>query len=161
MELHTPIYLATADVKDLYPSIPIEDGLAALHWVLTWRANWDAAQVQYIMDLAEFVLRNNIFTYNNQLYIQIFGTAMGTCFAPAYATIYLHTIEHEIWTKIRTLPTDRHPILIKRYIDDIFAIFHSSESCQEYFSLYNQAQPSIKLEITHSGDTVNVLDLTY
>jgi hypothetical protein len=150
----------TADVRELYPSIPIDEGISALRSVLQHRMHYDDDTINFICDLAAFVLRNNIFKYEDQLYIQIFGTAMGTCFAPAYATIYLHVIETEIWHSfINNIIPQEYPILIKRYIDDLFGIFKTETSLQTYINLYNEARPSIKLEITGHGDDVNILDL--
>jgi hypothetical protein len=159
-QLNQSIYLVTADVRELYPSIPIEDGLNALRFVLTERMHWEPGKVNFIIALARFVLENNIFQYNNRTYLQIFGTAMGTPFAPAYATIYLHVIEIEVYTKINTLPNASQPLLIKRYIDDLFGIFSSKANADLYVELYNQARPTIKLQITAAGDSVDLLDLT-
>jgi hypothetical protein len=157
----SPIYLLTADVKELYPSIPIDDGLHALHHILTSSAKWESAAISFTLELASFVLRNNYLRYNNSLYLQISGTAMGTCFAPAYATLYLHVIEVEVWhIFLSTQPIYEYPILIKRYIDDILGIFHSKESLLLYVKLFNEARPSIKLDITSLGDSVDMLDVT-
>ena len=43
--------------------------------------------------MAEFVLKNNYFDFNVQVKHQIWGTAIGTKFAPAYAWIFMDEIE--------------------------------------------------------------------
>ena len=162
--INTPVILVSADVKELYPSIPIRDGLRALYFTLTKLVNWDIKQVAFVCELAEFILINNIFTFNGMKYKQIFGTAMGTCFAVVYANIYLNVIEYEIWLQFKSFGYTL-PILFKRYIDDIFAIFPiinnaSAEPSHTLFlSLYNSLRTSIKLTWT-TGDSVNFLDLT-
>jgi hypothetical protein len=153
--------LLAADVKDLYPSIPIIEGLHALNYKLTIQYFWDKTEVEYILALAEFVLSNNIFEYDNQLYIQIFGTAMGTNFAVVYANIYLDVLETEIWRKFtKQVDYQRclYPLIIKRYIDDLFAIFLTKETALLYITLYNEARNSIEL-IPCYDNCVNVLDL--
>jgi hypothetical protein len=161
LQLENPLFLVTADVKDLYPSIPIEEGIDALRTVLRNSMQWDEEKINFITNLAEFVLRNNIFQFQNKLYIQIFGTAMGTPFAPSYATIYLHVIEVEIWHNFKTnIPEADHPLLIKRFIDDLFGMFKTEYGLHKYIELYNAARPSIKLLITAFGNSVDILDLT-
>jgi hypothetical protein len=158
---NAPVFLLAADIKELYPSIPIEDGLHALQYVLRNSEKWEPDTISFIMELAEYVLRNNYFTYNDTLYLQIFGTAMGTSFAPAYATIYLHVIETEIWQAFRHhQPNYEYPLLITRYIDDVFGIFHSEQSLMLFVKLYNEARPTIQLIITAMGNTVDILDMT-
>jgi hypothetical protein len=162
LSLPSSVTLLSADVKDLYPSIPIIEGLQALNYKLTQQVCWDADTVKFIVALAEFVLTNNIFEYNNTLYIQIFGTAMGTTFAVVYANIYLDVLETEIWRSFTNQVQYNkllYPFLLKRYIDDIFALFPTIETAVLYVTLYNQARESIKLLPVY-GDSVTVLDLT-
>ena len=65
--------------------------------------------------MAQFVLKNNFFEFNNDVFQQISGTAIGTKFAPPYACIFMDQIE------ITFLRTQSHqPMVWFRYIDDIF-----------------------------------------
>ena len=42
-----------------------------------------------IIDLAELVLKNNIFTFGKKILKQKPGTAIGTKFAPPYSTLFM------------------------------------------------------------------------
>ena len=53
--------------------------------------------------LAELVLKNNIFKFNPKYYIQKEGTAMGTRMAPAYANIFMSSIEEQIIEKVHQI----------------------------------------------------------
>ena len=46
--------------------------------------------------MAEFVLKNNLLEFNNQIKLQISGTAIGTKRAPTYACIFIDKVETEI-----------------------------------------------------------------
>ena len=159
------ITLVSADVNELYPSIPIHDGLNALKFTIS-KENWNEDQINFIYDLAEFVLTNNIFTFKDKTYIQIFGTAMGTCFAVAYANIFLDHLEHQVWkkfTKDINFNKAYYPFMIKRYIADILAIFPSKDndsSAKLYVNIYNNMFPSIKLTTEMSSEQINILDIT-
>ena len=86
--------LATADVVDLYPSIPHETGLSALKIALENRSV-KKNPTENPFKMAEFVLKNNLFRFNNKVFQQISGTAIGTKFAPPYACIYMDRVEQD------------------------------------------------------------------
>ena len=72
--------LVTADVVGLYPSIPHELGLEALKKALD---NQEVKPIptKDLVNMAEFVLKNNYFEFNGECKQQISGTATGTKFA--------------------------------------------------------------------------------
>ena len=70
-----------------------------------------------LIELAEFVLRNDYFEFNDRFKKQKEGTAIGTKFAPPYAIIFMVALEEEI---LESLIKKRW--LWWRYIDDIFMI---------------------------------------
>ena len=85
-KLPSNIILCTVDVVGLYPNIPHEEGLSAL------RKRLDNRMEKYISsdtlcDLAEVVLKNNIFKFGKKTLKQKRGTAIGTKFAPHYSIL--------------------------------------------------------------------------
>ena len=48
---------------------------------------------EFILEAASFVLKNNNFLFDNVLYKQIKGTAMGAKFAPSYACLTISFLE--------------------------------------------------------------------
>ena len=75
------IILCTMDVVGLYPNILHEEGLSALRKRLETRKE-KYVSTDTIIDLAEAVLKNNIFTFGKKTLKQKRGTAIGTKFAP-------------------------------------------------------------------------------
>ena len=73
-----------ADVKDLFPSINIEDGLHALKYFLI-KTGMHHTQVSLLVQLTRWVLCNNYVTFGEYTYLQISGTAMGTPCAVIFA----------------------------------------------------------------------------
>ena len=86
--------LVTADVVGLYPSIPHNVGLRALKEALDKREQ-KKVPTEDLLQMAEFVLKNNFFEFNNQIKQQISGTAIGTKCTPTYACIFMHNMETE------------------------------------------------------------------
>ena len=77
------IILCTVDVVGLYPNIPHEEGLSALRKRLDLRQEKDVT-TSTLVELAEVVLKNNIFTFKEKTLKQKWGTAIGTKFARPY-----------------------------------------------------------------------------
>ena len=75
-------------------NIPHEDGLNALKEALHKHQELKVP-AQILTDMAEFVLKNNYFEFDNSLYHQISGTAIGTKFAPPYACIFMDNFEEK------------------------------------------------------------------
>ena len=69
--------LVTADVVALYQSIPHEAGLTALRKALD-NSSVKKIPAENLIKMAEFVLKNNLFEFNNKVFQQISGTAIGT-----------------------------------------------------------------------------------
>ena len=70
-----------------------------------------------IISMAEFLLKNNYFEFNEKVSKQISGPAMGTKFAPPYVCIFMNEMEAS-FLKTQQL----QPFTWFRYIDDIFFI---------------------------------------
>ena len=57
---------------------------------------------EFILDGIKFILENNIFCFSDTFYRQEKGTAMGTKFAPVYATLTIGYLEEKLNTIIET-----------------------------------------------------------
>ena len=69
--------LVTADAVGLYPSIPHQAGLSALKEALENRSV-KKIPTENLIKMTEFVLKNNLFEFNNKMFQQLSGTAIGT-----------------------------------------------------------------------------------
>lgn len=130
--------ILTADVNSLYPSIPIDAGIQAVNELLTY-LTCDNKFIQYVCEMLNWILRHNYCTFNNEFFLQILGTAMGTPVAPTYAQIFLYMIERK---HLNTF----FCTLYKRYIDDIFALFESRQHAIDFVKSFNESYPTIKLD---------------
>ena len=100
--------------------------------------------------MLELVLKNNIFEFNSELFIQLIGTAMGSKPAPSYANIFMaKRIDSLIRNLARTTNDGVDPLdLLKRFLDDIFLVYTGSvRSLHLFLSELNKIHPSIKFAI--------------
>ena len=77
------------DVEALYTNIAHNEGLEALSFFLEKRQPDMLPPAVFISLLTEWTLNNNVFLFQNQFYKQKKGTAMGACFAPNYANLFM------------------------------------------------------------------------
>ena len=113
--------LCTVDVVGLYPNIPHEEDMSALRKRLDLRQEKDVT-TSTLVELAEVVLKNNIFTFKEKTLKQKRGTAIGTKFAPPYSILFMAKLEEKILSEI-----ELKPYLWWRYIDDIFFLWEHGE----------------------------------
>ena len=146
--------LCTVDVVGLYPNIPHDEGLEALRSALDSRKD-QSISTESLLELAECVLKNNIFDFNGHFYKQKRGTAIGTKMAPSYAILFMADLEEKLLKA-----SSVSPLVWWRYIDDIFLIWeHGEESLQAFIKHLNSFHPTIKFTADYSYDKVNFLDV--
>ena len=80
--------LCTMDLVGLYPNIPHREGLASLDKFLETTENKQISS-DTLAELAEIVLKNNIFEFDEKTFKQKRGTVIGTKFAPPYAILFM------------------------------------------------------------------------
>ena len=157
-DLPENIILITIDVKSLYTSIPNDQGIQACLDMLKDHNTLTSELEQYITNILTHILTKNAFTFNDEHFLQIHGTAMGSPMAPTYANIFMAVLEKELLLKA---PNGLIPIEWIRFIDDIFAIWtHGLDKLQHFLTYINEFHPTIKFDYTYSLETVNFLDTT-
>jgi hypothetical protein len=126
-----------ADVKSLYPSIPIEFGLKATESVLK-QYNFMKDEIHLILELLKWVLTNNYIYFEDSIYLQTEGTAMGTPIAVVYSNIVLAFLEQSCH--------DLHPQFYSRFIDDLFVICDSKIQALNIVKAFNSHHPKLQLD---------------
>ena len=89
--------LCTVDVLMLwdYSSIPHGEGLVAIREALDRRENLGVA-ADTLVGLASLLLGKDYFEFNNRIYRQKSGMAIGTKLAPAYANLFMIWLRREL-----------------------------------------------------------------
>ena len=109
--------LVTLDVSSLYTNIPHNEGINACDHFLRTRLQSNIP-TGTLCDLIRMILTMNNFSFNDNHYLQIHGTAMGTKMAPSFANLFLGHFEANA-----LINAPFHPHMWFRYIDDIFMIW--------------------------------------
>lgn len=101
-------------------------------------------------------MRNNDFTFNKDILLQIFGTAMGKPYAPSQANVYLIDLDEKARNQFRIKPK-----FYLCFLDDILFVRTGSRAELENRKAYlNTLIPNIKITLDISDLEVNFLDTT-
>ena len=89
------IQVSAIYVVGLYLNITYEEGLMTIRKAPNTRRD-KTVSTDSLMELAEFVLKKNIFELDNSIFKQLRGTPMGIKMAPLYAIIFTKSLEEGI-----------------------------------------------------------------
>lgn len=148
--------IVTADVVSLYPNIPVEYGLYAVKHILEqYHSNptvsFTEQDCPFLLELLHWVLKNNYFQQESNIYHQKQGTAMGTPIAVAYADMTLSFLEQECLQLTNVY-------YYKRYIDDLFIITDEA-TAPILLNIFQSKCHSIKLDDIKIGSDGIFLDI--
>ena len=103
------------DVAKLYPSVPRQEGNQECKEGLEIRKK-PSVLTEYVVEMIQTVLDNNVFVFNNTSYVQTEGIAIGSRLGKAFACSDMRKWEE----KLREF--DKQPLFYKRFIDDGFGL---------------------------------------
>ena len=147
--------LVTMDVSSLYTNIPHKDGTDACRHYLDTRQE-KKPSTSFLCNLITLILTLNNFVFNSINFLQIQGTAMGTCMAPNYANLFMGKFETSF---LESWPFK--PLVWLRYIDDIFILWNEGrDRLLEFISAANDFHPTIKFTHDISNTLIHFLDIT-
>ena len=95
--------IVTFDVISLYTNIPHEFDLEAIdYFLIKYQEDLHPRfRKAFVLESANFILKNNTLTFDCGFYLQIKETAMGTIFAPTYTNLTMGYHEIQVYSIIR------------------------------------------------------------
>lgn len=151
--------LLTLDITSLYTNISHEKGLIALRHYLSLRED-SSPPSDFIIQMASYLLKYNYFSFDNDFFLQISGTAMGSNFAPNYANLFMGFFEESYIFNTEKNPFHSQIIKWYRYIDDIFCIFLGDhEEAREFVTFLNNLVDDLEFTSEINSVKVHFLDM--
>ena len=145
------------DVVALYPNVPWNEGLKALEQAANKRSD-QTIPTEFLSRLMVTVLGTNIFEFDSHLYLQKYGTAIGTRAAPTFANLFMGWWEEELQKRW----TGTELCFYRRFIDDLFFIWTGDQQeLHDFIQFANNIFPTIKVtaDFDYSTRSVNYLDM--
>ena len=81
------------------------------------------------------------FSFNNQVYTQLDGVAMGSSLGPELANIFVSFHESTLFENTA------QPGVYFRYVDDTFVIFGSAQDCDHFQGKLNLLHPALTFKV--------------
>ena len=110
--------------------------------------NFDKKKFKKILELS---VKDNIFLFNNKLYSQVDGVAMGSPLGPTLANIFMCYYEKQ-W--LEDCPIDFKPVWYRRYVDDTFLLFKKEEHVDAFLDFLNTRHRNIKFTVEKENNCV-------
>lgn len=146
--------LVGIDVESLYTSIPHEWGLSGVKLFLEKSFPLFGSQNEFILEILEFMLKNNFFKFLGTFYQQLRGAP----WAPSYAGLHLGLWEEEVYKSSLYLS---HCKLWLRYIDDVFMVWGgSAHELHLFMDELNINNRNIRFTYNFDFESLDFLDLT-
>ena len=153
---------ATFDITSMYTNINNDSGYEAIRLWLERHPELTPSNVSknFILDALKLVLEFNMFHFNNKIYLQIGGTAIGT----KCATLVMAYFELQLYQKMeQNFGRDTRNKFNKdlgRYLDDCFINWDTNISpIQEIHNILNNLHPRIKFTMEYDQKEMNFLDI--
>ena len=158
--------LVSFDVTNLYSNISHTLGIEAIKYWLDKYPNCIHRRFSknFILEAISIILENNNFTFHDKIYNQVKGTAMGTKFAPTYATLVLAYLEEKLYMKVEEEFDAEFADYLrqwwKRFLDDCFIFWNKSEEeLRKFHQILNNLHPDLKFTIEYDDEKLPFLDI--
>ena len=136
----------TLDIGGMYTNVPLEQGLHAFEASMNMSED-QTIPTEFLVRLMEFVCTSNVFVFDNQLFLQLLGVAMGSRSSPTFACIFMGMLEVLMlfnWSQTG----EQMPYLWKRFIEDVLFFWRGSEENLLKFTAHlNASHSTIKFEV--------------
>ena len=150
--------MCSFDVQSLFTQIPLAETInIIIDLVFENNQYFHSFNKKQFKELLELATLNSYFIFNDKLYKQVDGVAMGSPLGPTLANIFLNYNE-KIWLNI--CPTNFKPNYYKRYVDDTFVLFDDPNKSSLFLNYLNSKHPNIKFTIeTENEEKLPFLDI--
>ena len=153
------VFLASFDVKSLFTNIPLDETIEICIKECD-RLNLTPCGLtrKQFKTLLELSVKESVFIFDEQLYQQVDGVAMGSPLGPTLANAFL-CYHEKTW--LSECPVEFKPIKYNRYVDDCFLAFKCKDHVNKFLEYLNSKHRNIsftsELEINNKLPFLDIL----
>ena len=139
--------MCSFDITSLFTNVPLNEVIAVCIETLyaTDTAVYGLEQ-EIMKELLVFATTNVEFSFNDVVYQQTDGVAMGSPLGPILANIFVGAMEN------RLFESTKRPNMYVRYMDDVFAVFDSESERDSFLVALNSLHDSLKFTVEYEID---------
>ena len=135
----TKTFMCSFDVSSLFTNVPLDETIKICADAL-YRSELERPSFpeEVFIELMKSATSSVEFSFNNEMYRQKDGVAMGSPLGPALANIFVGFHEHQLFN------CHQKPLVYFRYVDDTFAVFEKESECDIFLAKLNSLHQSLK-----------------
>ena len=142
--------MASFDIESLFTNIPLDETINIIcDSLFKENKKFKKFTKEQVHKLLNFAVKESPFLFNNKLYVQSDGIAMGSALGPTFANCFL-SYHEQIWLK--DCPLDFKPLYYRRYVDDTFLLFRDPSHIPKFQSYLNSKHENIKFTVEHENE---------
>jgi hypothetical protein len=132
------IRMCSFDIRSLFTNVPLTEVIdICIRQLYHSEIIPPAIPESVCRELLRMATVNVEFSFNNCMYRQVDGVAMGSPLGPILANIFVGYYEEQLFA------SRKKPILYLRYVDDIFALFDTTTEMNDFLVDLNSLHPSL------------------
>ncbi len=152
-------FLVSFDVESLFTNVPLQETIEIILNSLFKFPNqlFSKFNRSQFKNLLELSVLDSHFIFNNELYKQTEGMAMGSPLGPTFANIFMNNLESKF---LNDCPSEFLPVTYHRYVDDTLTSFSDLSHAQLFLNYINQIHPNINFTMDIESDNkISFLDI--
>ena len=131
------LFMASLDVDSLFTNIPLDETInICTESIFNESDTVEGLNKSAFKELLSLATKESYFIFNELLYKQIDGVAMGSPLGPTLANAFPCFYEKE-W--LEQCPEEFKPVYYRRYVDDIFVLFRSQDHLIKFCDYFNKS----------------------
>ena len=155
LDIDPNVFMCSFDVSSLFTNVFLDETIK-----ICLEALYDDSDLQPLIpkdvfvELMKSATSSVDFSFNNTMYKQTDGVAMGSPHGSAMANIFVGYYEEKLFSQTQKPPNHF------RYVDDTFVIFDHEAEADEFLTKLNRLYPSLKLTFEkEKGKCLRFLDV--
>ena len=131
-------FLCSYDIKSLFTNVPLQEVIdICTKSLYNDMGTKPAVPKTVFKHLLHFATSSVEFSFNDNIYRQIDGVAMGSPLGPILANIFVGSLEHKLFQN------NKKPEIYVRYVDDIFVMFKNKHEHLSFLNNLNKLHSSL------------------
>ena len=152
-------YMVSYDVCSLFTNVPLAETIEIISKSLFPNSTsiFNGFNIGSFRKLLELAVIDTHFIFNNKVFKQIDGMAMGSPLGPTFANIFMCHLEN---IYLSQCPSAFKPVFYKRYVDDTFVLFKEKHHADLFLDFINSYHQNIQFTMEQeSNNCLSFLDI--
>ena len=133
--------MGSLDVDSLFTYTPLDKTIdICTNSIYSEQDVIEGINKEEFQNLLSLATKESYFIFNKVLYKQKDGVAMGSPLGPILPNAFLCFYERKY---LEECPSEFKPVFYRRYVDDIFVLFKSTDHLEKFCNYFNTCHPNI------------------